>query len=116
MESALATIYRNLSGAIPLSSESAFLFIKMNNVYRFFYSLILVTLAGVTALRAGGNPLAEVGRGTIYIYGGGGTTTNYYNINGIIKPFDTLGTTFTALTFGLTASYGILDNIELNID
>ena len=102
---------------LPLVEESArTIYHKMNNLFSFLFRLSLLTLTAATSLHAGGTPVLEPGKGMIHIFGGGGVTTNYYNIDGILKRFDTLQTAFTAITFGLTASYGIFEHLELNAD
>lgn len=55
-------------------------------------------------------------KGTVYIYGGSARASRYYNLNGQLKRYDTLGTDFTATTFGLSANYGLTDDLELNLD
>jgi hypothetical protein len=78
----------------------------------FLFLLMLVP----SALRASGPFILPEGKGFIHIYGGAGRTGNYFNINGTIKPFDSLETAFTATLFGVSFDYGLLSGLELNID
>lgn len=59
--------------------------------------------------------LQEKGKGEIWIYAGGGSTRNYFNVDGNQRLFDTLETSFLALTFGASLDYGLLDRLELNV-
>lgn len=79
-------------------------------------SAFLVMLVLPQAIHAGEPLVLAPGKGSVYIYGGSASATRYYNVNGDLKRFDTLRTEFTATTFGLTVNYGLMDDLELNLD
>lgn len=59
--------------------------------------------------------LQEKGKGEVWVYFGGGSTRNYFNVDGNQRLFDSLGTSFLMLGAGASLDYGILDNLEANI-
>jgi hypothetical protein len=76
----------------------------------------LIMLASTPSAHAGDPQVKPPKKGTVYIYGGAARASRYYNLNGDLKRYDTLGTDFSATTFGLSANYGLIENLELNLD
>jgi hypothetical protein len=76
----------------------------------------LLSLAATSGARAGEPQVIGASKGRIFIYGGSARASRYYNLNGDLKRYDTVGTDFTATTFGLTGYYGLTDDIELDVD
>ncbi len=60
--------------------------------------------------------LQPKGKGEIRVYAGGGSTRNYYNVDGNQRLFDSLETSFLAINFGASFDYGLLDRLELNLN
>ncbi len=58
----------------------------------------------------------EPGKGIVHVYGGWGRTSSFYRTDGDVRLFDTVGTVFSAGLFGVTADYGLIDGLELNLD
>jgi hypothetical protein len=79
--------------------------------------LSLLTLYVSTDAYAQGGPwIKPPGDYFVHLYGGAARSSNFYTINGDTRLFDTLGTTFSAVGFGLTVDYGLLNSLELNVD
>ena len=57
----------------------------------------------------------EKGKGETWIYFGGGSTRNYFNVDGRQRLFDSLQTSLLTIGTGATLDYGILNNLELNV-
>lgn len=77
--------------------------------------LIALLLAGARA-DAGGPFVEEQGKGFAHLYGGAIRADHYYNTSGEWIPYDTLKTDLSIVVFGISASYGVLDGLELNLD
>jgi hypothetical protein len=56
------------------------------------------------------------GEGRINIYGGTAAASNYYDIDGNLRLFDSVQTQFSMTTIGITADYGLTEFLELNFD
>lgn len=59
--------------------------------------------------------LQDKGKGEVWVYFGGGSTRNYFNVDGDQRLFDSLGTSFLALGMGVSVDYGLFDNLEANV-
>ena len=59
--------------------------------------------------------LQEDGKGEAWLYFGGGSTRNYYNVDGLQRLFDSLQTSFLSLGMGVSFDYGLMNNLELNV-
>ncbi|MBS1911747.1 MAG: hypothetical protein JST22_07160 [Bacteroidetes bacterium] len=78
---------------------------------------ILCALLFLAQCLYAGNPIVQPkGKGELTIYGGSSSTTGYYDVNGVMKRFDTLATEFTATTFGMNMTYGLTDDVQLDLD
>jgi hypothetical protein len=83
---------------------------------------LALTTAGIAFMaltagaRAGDPEIIAAKKLRTYIYGGSARASRYYNLDGDLKRYDTLGTDFVATTFGLTAAYGLLDDLQLDLD
>ena len=77
---------------------------------------ILAMAAASGNVRAGEPLVLAPGTGTVFIYGGSAKASRYYNLNGDLKRYDTNQTEFNATTFGVTLRYGVIDNLELDVD
>ena len=90
------------------------------NIRRIVPTLALLPLLTVFCVcsraLANGPIILEPGKGFVHIYGGAGTTGNYYNIDGVVKPFDSVETKFSAIMFGVNFNYGVIDGLELNLE
>lgn len=80
-------------------------------------AVIIVTLFPFNLLQAGGGPtVLKKGKLSGRIYGGSSRAVNYFRSDGVQRLFDTAGTSFSAITFGLTVDYGLGSNLELTLD
>lgn len=83
-------------------------------------SLLCVAVAllffPVATAWGGGSFLLPSGKGVVRIYGGAGSAEGYYTATGEQHRFDTLQTSFVATMFGITADYGVMDGLELNVE
>ncbi len=109
-EQQLALFNMDLPGTIRMVIRRAFISIAT-------LVLLIITLGFTSPLFAGGGAFIQPkGEGFLTLFGGTGSTENYYNIRGNLRKFDTVGTVFTATTFGLGYDYGITDALELNVE
>ncbi len=81
-----------------------------------FCLLLLALLLPTTFLHAGEPVPLAPGRGRAIVYGGWLGADHYKDIYGNLKRFDTVGTSFNALIFGLSADYGLIDGLEANLE
>lgn len=85
----------------------------MGSSVPFLLSIILILVTPLW-LCAGDPVVLAPGTGSVVIYGGAVSADHFYTIDGDLRRFDTNGTGFSAVTFGLTLRYGIIDGMELN--
>jgi len=77
---------------------------------------MVLALAAHTPVKGQGDAfLQEKGKGEVWMYGGGGSIRNYFNVDGNQRLFDSLETSFLFLTLGTSLDYGLLDRLELNV-
>ncbi len=79
-------------------------------------ALLLVPILAAGARGQGDAFLQSTGEGEAWFSVSFAGTRNYFSGDGETRLFDSLETTFTSWTFGLSADYGLLDNLELNVD
>lgn len=81
------------------------------------YAVIALAMIAAAGKAHAGEPLVlDPGKGFVFIYGGSAKASRYYNINGDLKRYDTNQTEFNATTFGLTLRYGVIENLEVDLD
>ena len=79
--------------------------------------IIIAALFPSDLLQAGGGPtVLKKGKISGHIYGGSSRASNYFRVDGQQRLFDSSGTSFSAIVFGLTLDYGWSSNLELNLD
>ena len=93
----------------------------VRRIYLKKLSLLLLALITLVALPSGVSAqgdafLVEQGKGEAWFSLNWGSTRNYFNTEGETRLFDSLRTTFTAYTLGISANYGILGNLEANLE
>jgi hypothetical protein len=79
-------------------------------------SAVTLALVAVSTAHAGGPFVLEPGKGFAHLYGGALRADQYYNTEGEMRSYDTLKTDFSAVMFGLSADYGLLEGLELNFE
>jgi hypothetical protein len=92
---------------------------RLRLYFRVLFSLLVVValiVSDVLPVVAGGAFTLEEGEGRINIYGGFANASNYYDIDGNLRLFDSVQTRFSTTTFGITADYGLTEDVELNFD
>lgn len=78
---------------------------------------VFLALVGYTETQGQSDAfLQPKGKGEAWVYAGGGSTRNYFNVDGNQRLFDSLETSFLSLTFGVALDYGLLDRLELNVN
>lgn len=77
-------------------------------------TLAMMLTAGL--VRAGEPLVLAPGKGSVVVYGGSSSATHYYDLNGNMKRFDTLRTSFSAITFGVNANYGLVENLQADLE
>ena len=82
----------------------------------FFAPLLLALLLPNRCIYAGEPVPLAPGKGRAIVYGGWLGSDHYQDIYGNLKRFDTVGTSFNAIIFGLSADYGLIDGLEANIE
>ncbi|MEZ4784255.1 MAG: hypothetical protein R3F28_09305 [Candidatus Kapaibacterium sp.] len=80
------------------------------------FSIVLL-LSTVQSGEAQGDAfLQPSGEGEAWLSVSWTSTRNYYNTEGTTRIFDSVRTTFTNFTLGLSADYGLSDDLELNLE
>jgi len=86
----------------------------VNFICKVFLLLVFLTAHGSSF--AGDPIVLAKGDGSIVVYGGAVWADHFYTIDGDLRRFDTVGSTFSAAIFGTTVRYGIAEGIELNAE
>lgn len=91
--------------------------IPLRSAMRFCIAVItlLIFILPSNARGQGDAFLQEKGKGEAWLYLGGGSTRNYFNVDGVQRLFDSLETTFLSLGIGVSVDYGLMNNLELNV-
>lgn len=88
----------------------------MLNVVRPVLSLVLA-LFTIAPVRASGPWVLETGKGLVNLYGGAYSADKFINTAGEQRTrFDTLGTGLNIVMFGVSADYGLVNDLELNFE
>lgn len=78
---------------------------------------VLLALLLVASRAAASGPFViDAGKGYAHLYGGAIRADHYYTTEGDLRPYDTVKTDLNIVQFGLSADYGILDGLEVNLD
>lgn len=81
-----------------------------------FNFLLLLLVTAVTGARADAPIILAPGKGMVRLYSTWGSTNTFHRADGELRLFDTVGTSFSTTIVGLTADYGLANNLELNLD
>ncbi|HVK37388.1 MAG TPA: hypothetical protein VNA88_02565 [Candidatus Kapabacteria bacterium] len=79
-------------------------------------SVIALILVVTARAYASGPFVLPVDSGFVQLYGGAIRADHYYNTAGSLRPYDSVKTDLSVVVFGVTADFGVLDGLEVNLD